>query len=467
MIIYNTLGRKKAEFTPLKEGEVNMYVCGITAYDYCHIGHARSALVFDVLVRRLRHLGFKVRFIRNFTDVDDKIINRANTEGRDWREIGRTYIDAFHEDMDALGVLRADVEPRATDHIQQIQELCRQLIDLGKAYATPSGDVYFRVRAYPPYGKLSGRNLDEMRAGERVKPGEEKEDPLDFAVWKAAKPGEPSWESPWGKGRPGWHIECSAMSRPWQPLDIHGGGQDLIFPHHENEIVQTKGACGCELANYWMHNGMLETKGSDGKTVKMSKSLKNFFKVDDVAKQFDKYTIRFYYLNTHYRSPLTYGEEFMAEAQAALKRLWNNYRDLQACARDGPSGSDEKELVEASRKEFTEAMDDDFNTRAAIESLFSLARTTNKMMAEKTLSKEGAASVLAYMDEVNDVLGILPEEEASDNGDFDAIMAILIDLRKELRAKKQYDLADMIRDRLKDAGYAIEDSSDGAKWKKL
>ena len=212
---------------------------------------------------------------------------------------------------------------------------------------------------------------------------------------------------------------------------------------------------------------MLETKGADGKTVKMSKSLKNFFKVDDVAKQFDKYTIRFYYLNTHYRSPLTYGEEFMAEAQAALKRLWNNYRDLQACARDGASGSDEKKLVDGARKEFTEAMDDDFNTRAAIESLFSLARTTNKMMSEKTLSKEGAATVLAYMDEVNDVLGILPEEEGSDNGDFDAIMSILIDLRKELRAKKQYDLADMIRDRLKDAGYAIEDSSDGAKWKKL
>lgn len=253
-------------------------------------------------------------------------------------------------------------------------------------------------------------------------------------------------------------------------IDIHGGGNDLVFPHHENEIAQTEAACGCKLANYWMHNGMLETKGADGQTVKMSKSLKNFFKVEDVAAKFDKYTIRFYYLNTHYRSPLTYGEENMLEAQAALKRLWNNFRDLQACARDGPAGEagEAAALAETARKDFTEAMDDDFNTRAAIEALFALARSTNKMMGEKTLTKAGAETVLAFLADVDSVLGILPEDEAQeDNGAFDAVMSILIDLRKELRAGKQYQYADMIRDRLKDAGYVLEDTSDGVKWKKI
>ena len=240
MQIYNSLGRKKEPFVPVRPGKVQMYVCGITAYDYCHIGHARSALVFDVLARHLRHLGLKVLFVRNFTDVDDKIINRAQKEQRDWREVAQTYIDAFHEDMDRLGVQRADAEPRATDYIPQIVELCGKLVQEGAAYATPSGDVYFRVRAYPAYGRLSGRSLDELLSGARVTPGEEKEDPLDFAVWKAAKPGEPSWESPWGRGRPGWHVECSAMSAPYLPLDIHGGGQDLVFPHHENEIASPR-----------------------------------------------------------------------------------------------------------------------------------------------------------------------------------------------------------------------------------
>ncbi len=467
--IENTLTNKKEEFVPIEKGKVKMYVCGVTVYDDIHMGHARSIITFDVVRRYLQYSGYDVTFVTNFTDVDDKIINRANERGIDPLKLSADYIDKYFEDIAKLGVRKADIYPQASTSMPYIIDMVKTIIDKGYGYATPDGSVYFRVKKVPDYGELSNRSLEEMRSSGRVDLDPDKEDPMDFAIWKAAKPGECFWESPWGKGRPGWHIECSAMIEHYLggTIDIHGGGNDLIFPHHENEIVQTKGACGCELANYWMHNGMLETKGSDGKTVKMSKSLKNFFKVDDVAKQFDKYTIRFYYLNTHYRSPLTYGEEFMAEAQAALKRLWNNYRDLQACARDGPSGNDEKALVDASRKEFTEAMDDDFNTRAAIESLFSLARTTNKMMAEKTLSKEGAASVLAYMDEVNDVLGILPEEETADNGDFDAIMTILIDLRKELRAKKQYDLADMIRDRLKDAGYAIEDSSDGAKWKKL
>ncbi|MBQ4368607.1 MAG: cysteine--tRNA ligase, partial [Candidatus Methanomethylophilus sp.] len=431
--ISNTLTNRKEPFVPLEEGKVKMYVCGVTVYDDIHMGHARSIITFDVVRRYLQYLGYDVTYVTNFTDVDDKIINRANERGIDPLQLSSDYIKKYFEDVAKLGVKKADIYPQASTSMPYIIDMVKDIVDKGYGYATADGSVYFRVRKIPDFGALSNRTIEEMKSAGRVDLDPNKEDPLDFAVWKGVKPGEVFWDSPWGKGRPGWHIECSAMIRHYlgDTIDIHGGGNDLVFPHHENEIAQTEAACGCKLANYWMHNGMLETKGADGKTVKMSKSLKNFFKVEDVAAKFDRYTIRFYYLNTHYRSPLTYGEEFMAEAQAALKRLWNNYRDLQACARDGPSGNDEKALVEASRKEFVEAMDDDFNTRAAIESLFSLARTTNKMMAERTLSKEGAASVLAYMDEVNDVLGILPEEEASDNGDFDAIMGILIDLRKE------------------------------------
>ncbi len=466
--IENTLTNRKEEFVPIEKGKVKMYVCGVTVYDDIHMGHARSIITFDVVRRYLQYSGYDVTFVTNFTDVDDKIINRANERGIEPLQLSSDYIRKYFEDIEKLGVRRADIYPQASTSMPYIIDMVKTIIDKGYGYATPDGSVYFRVKKVENYGELSNRSLEEMRSSGRVDLDPDKEDPMDFAIWKAAKPGEVFWESPWGKGRPGWHIECSAMIEHYLggTIDIHGGGNDLVFPHHENEIVQTKGACGCALANYWMHNGMLETKGADGKTVKMSKSLKNFFKVDDVAAQFDKYTIRFYYLNTHYRSPLTYGEEYMLEAQSALKRLWNNYRDLQACARDGASGDACKDLVASARKEFVEAMDDDFNTRAAIESLFSLARTTNRMMADRTLSKEGAAAVLAYMDEVNDVLGILPEEEASDD-DFAKAMNIIVDLRKELRARKQYDLADMIRDRLKEAGYAIEDSADGAKWKKL
>lgn len=317
MLLYNTLGRQKEQFIPVRPGKVNMYVCGITAYDYCHIGHARSALVFDALVRHLRHLGFDVFFVRNFTDVDDKIINRANSEGRDWQEVARTYIDAFHEDMDRLHVLRADSEPRATEYIAEIEALCAKLIAEEKAYATPSGDVYFRVRSYSPYGRLSGRGLDELLSGARVAPGEEKEDPLDFALWKAAKPGEPSWDSPWGKGRPGWHIECSAMSAPYLPLDIHGGGQDLIFPHHENEIAQSEAVCHCELARYWVHNGFVQVNAE-----KMSKSLGNFKTIRDILESYLPETLRFFLLGKHYRSPIDFTPEGMDEAEKAQQRVY-------------------------------------------------------------------------------------------------------------------------------------------------
>ncbi|AGI47711.1 cysteinyl-tRNA synthetase [Thermoplasmatales archaeon BRNA1] len=470
--IQNTLTNKKEEFVPIEKGKVKMYVCGVTVYDDIHMGHARSIIVFDVVSRYLRYLGYDVTFVTNFTDVDDKIINRANERGIEALALSKEYIEKYFRDIESLGVRRADIYPQASTSMPYIIDMVRDIIDKGYGYATKDGSVYFRVRKIPDYGQLSNRTLDEMRSSGRVDLDPDKEDPMDFAVWKGVKPGEVSWESPWGEGRPGWHIECSAMIRHYlgDVIDIHGGGNDLIFPHHENEILQTEAVTGTHLANYWMHNGMLETKGADGKAVKMSKSLKNFFKVEDVAKKFDKYTIRFYYLNTHYRSPLTYGEENMLEAQAALRRLWNNYRDLQAAARDGASGSADciSRDIEEARRGFRESMDDDFNTRAAIEALFAFARTTNRMMGEKTLTKEGAQAAIAFMDEINDVLGILPENEgSSDDGSFNEVMQILIDLRKELRTKKQYELADMIRDRLKDAGYVIEDSSEGAKWKKI
>ena len=466
--ISNTLTNKKEEFVPIEPGKVKIYVCGVTVYDDIHMGHARSIITFDVVRRYLQYLGYDVTYVTNFTDVDDKIINRANERGIEPLQLSSEYIKKYFEDVDKLGVKRADIYPQASTSMPYIIDMVKDIVDKGYGYATADGSVYFRVRKIPDFGALSNRTIEEMRSAGRVDLDPNKEDPLDFAVWKGVKPGEVFWDSPWGKGRPGWHIECSAMIRHYlgDTIDIHGGGNDLVFPHHENEIAQTEAACGCRLANYWMHNGMLETKGADGKTVKMSKSLKNFFKVEDVAAKFDKYTIRFYYLNTHYRSPLTYGEENMLEAQAALKRLWNNYRDLQAYARDGPAGDGADDLVSSAKAEFTEAMDDDFNTRAAIEALFTLARSTNRMMADRSLSKEGAASVLAFLAEVDGVLGILPEEDASDES-LDKVMGILIDLRKELRSKKQYDLADMIRDRLKDAGYVLEDTADGVKWKRI
>ena len=383
MQIYNTLGRQKEDFIPVRPGKVHMYVCGITAYDYCHIGHARSALVFDALVRHLRHLGLEVTFVRNFTDVDDKIINRANKEGRDWQEVAQTYIDAFHKDMDRLGVLRADLEPRATEYIPQIQELCAKLIAEGTAYATPSGDVYFRVRSYPPYGKLSGRSLDELLSGARVAPGEEKEDPLDFALWKAAKPGEPSWDSPWGKGRPGWHIECSAMSSPYLPLDIHGGGQDLVFPHHENEIAQSEAVCRCELARYWVHNGFVQVNAE-----KMSKSLGNFKTIRDILGSYLPETLRFFLLGKHYRSPIDFTAEGMDEAEKAQHRVYSSLMEARkalerASWKKTPLPAELSAEWAALPQAFEAALDDDLNTAQALGQIFSQVRIVNRLLEEK------------------------------------------------------------------------------------
>lgn len=480
MQLYNTLGRQKEEFIPVRPGKVHMYVCGITAYDYCHIGHARSALVFDALVRHLRHLGLEVSFVRNFTDVDDKIINRANSEGRDWREVAQTYIDAFHEDMDRLGVLRADSEPRATEYIPQIQDLCAKLIDEGNAYATPSGDVYFRVRSYPPYGKLSGRSLDELLSGARVAPGEEKEDPLDFALWKAAKPGEPSWDSPWGKGRPGWHIECSAMSGPYLPLDIHGGGQDLIFPHHENEIAQSEAVCRCELARYWVHNGFVQVNAE-----KMSKSLGNFKTIRDILESYLPETLRFFLLGKHYRSPIDFTAEGMDESEKAQHRVYSSLLEARkalerASRKKTPLPAELREEWTALPTAFEAALDDDLNTAQALGQIFSQVRIVNRLLEEKSLraaegTRELLEEFLARARDWDAQLGLFgrdPAEFLSElramrvarkNLDMDHVENLLRQ-RREARMQKDFARSDALREELLGLGVSVRDTPDGQDW---
>ena len=480
MLIYNTLGRKKEEFVPAQAGKANMYVCGITAYDLCHIGHARSALVFDVLSRQLRHMGLEVRFVRNFTDVDDKIINRANKEGRDWREVAQTYITAFHEDMDRLGVLRADEEPRATDYIPQIQAICSTLIESGKAYPTPSGDVYFRVRAYEPYGKLSGRSLDDLLSGARVAPGEEKEDPLDFALWKAAKPGEPFWESPWGKGRPGWHIECSAMSQPYLPLDIHGGGQDLIFPHHENEIAQSEAACACSLARYWVHNGFVQVNAE-----KMSKSLGNFKTIRDILENYLPETLRFFLLGKHYRSPIDFTADSMDEAEKAQHRVYTALNEARkALARDKwkktPLPPEMAEEWASLPKAFDAALEDDINTAQALGQVFAQVRLVNRLLEDKGLRAGEAGrdllqDFLARADEWNKRLGLFGQDplaflaelrsQRASRANIDvARVEELMLARQEARASKDFARSDSLRQEITDLGVSVRDTPEGQVW---
>ena len=480
MLIYNSLGRKKEEFVPAHAGKANMYVCGITAYDLCHIGHARSALVFDVLSRQLRHMGLEVRFVRNFTDVDDKIINRANKEGRDWREVAQTYITAFHEDMDRLGVLRADEEPRATDYIPQIQAICSTLIESGKAYPTPSGDVYFRVRAYEPYGKLSGRSLDDLLSGARVAPGEEKEDPLDFALWKAAKPGEPFWESPWGKGRPGWHIECSAMSQPYLPLDIHGGGQDLIFPHHENEIAQSEAACACSLARYWVHNGFVQVNAE-----KMSKSLGNFKTIRDILENYLPETLRFFLLGKHYRSPIDFTADSMDEAEKAQHRVYTALNEARkALARDkwkkSPLPPEMAEEWAALPKAFDAALEDDINTAQALGQVFAQVRLVNRLLEDKGLRAGEAGrdllqEFLARAKEWEHRLGLFgldPQAFLAElrsqrarraNIDVARVEELMV-ARQEARASKDFARSDSLRQEITDLGVSVRDTPEGQVW---
>ncbi|MFV0420757.1 cysteine--tRNA ligase [Oleidesulfovibrio sp.] len=482
MLIYNTLSRKKEEFIPLHEGKANVYVCGITAYDLCHLGHARSSIVFDVLIRYLRHTGLDVTFVRNFTDVDDKIIKRANEVGMTSQQVAEKYIAAFHEDMDKLGCLRADIEPKCTEHIDEMIALCEDLIKKEKAYATPSGDVYFRVRKFDEYGKLSGRDVDDMRSGARVAPGEEKEDPLDFALWKSAKPDEPSWKSPWGQGRPGWHIECSAMSEKHLPLplDIHGGGQDLVFPHHENEIAQTEAATGKEFARYWVHNGFVQVDSE-----KMSKSLGNFSTIRDILENYLPETLRFFLLTKHYRSPIDFTFNGMDEAEKNLKRIYQTLAliDTELQKSKWTPNSLPQELVEEADQieaAWNNAMQDDMNTAAALGHLFTLVRLANRVTEDKAMRKsEGGRDMFVRIQKVialwGSVLGLFSASPAAFLGELRDCKAArrnieaakveqLLVERQEARKAKDFARSDAIRDELAQMGVEVQDTPAGAVW---
>ncbi len=469
LVIHNTLTNRKEEFVPIEKGKVKMYVCGVTVYDDIHMGHARSMIVFDMVAKYLRYSGYEVTHVTNFTDVDDKIITRAAEKGMKPLELSEMYIKKYFEETKKLGIGKADIYPRASESMDDIIHMCEEIIDNGCGYVTADGSVYFSVEKAKSFGCLTNKTMDDMLSTGRIANDEQKKNPLDFAVWKAAKPGEISWDSPWGKGRPGWHIECSAMIRHHlgDKIDIHGGGNDLIFPHHENEILQTEAVTGGQLANYWMHNGMLQVKGRGmSKEEKMSKSLGNFFRVCDVAEKYDSHVIRFYFLGTHYMSPLVYSEEGFELASSSLKRIWNYYRELQAYAREADGKDDASELIESIKSAFRNEMDDDFNTPGAIKVFFDLVSSGNKMIAEKSLSKKGAEDIIKMMKEFDTVFGILPEDENTDEG-MDSVMKILMDIRSELRKRKMYDLADMIRDRLTESGIQLEDSADGMKWKRI
>jgi cysteinyl-tRNA synthetase len=482
MRLYNTLARKKQEFVPENGNAVNMYVCGITAYDLCHIGHARSSVVFDVLYRYLRHKGYDVTFIRNFTDIDDKIIKRANEVGKEAGAIAEQFIGEFYVDMDRLAVLRADVEPKCTEHIPEMIALTERLIKQGHAYPTPSGDVYFRVRSFEGYGKLSGRNIDELESGARIDPGEEKQDPLDFALWKGAKPGEPSWASPWGPGRPGWHLECSAMSEKYAPLplDIHGGGQDLSFPHHENEIAQSEAATGKPFANYWVHNGFVQINSE-----KMSKSLGNFFTIRDILDKFLPETLRYFLLTMHYRSPLDFSFDALEEAEKGIKRVYSALAQVQTELaktnwKESPFPDELGAELDAVEQHWAEAMEDDLNTAGALGHVFSAIRLAGRVADDKNLRKsEGGRDLFTRIQDDmaawSEVLGIFGREPAEfltelrDNraarADIDpAKVQALLDARQQARKDKDFARSDAIRDELLAMNVEVKDTPQGATW---
>ncbi len=456
--IYNSLSRKKEELRPIEPGKVRMYVCGMTVYDYCHLGHARVMVVFDVVCRYLRERGFDVHYVRNITDIDDKIINRANERGEPFADLTERFIDAMHEDSDALGILPPTEEPRATAHMAEILAMIQTLVDRGYAYPAANGDVYYSVGKFDGYGKLSGKDPDELRAGERVEVDQAKRDPLDFVLWKAAKPEEPAWDSPWGRGRPGWHIECSAMSTCClgNHFDIHGGGADLQFPHHENEIAQSEGATGEPFVNTWMHNGFVRVNEE-----KMSKSLGNFFTVREILERFQAEDVRYFILTSQYRSPLNYDDEHLENARSALTRFYTALRGLPDAA---PAGG------EGFRERFHAAMDDDFNTPEALAVLFDLVREINRLRGD---DEAAAASLAAELRRLGSVLGILQDDPdaylragGSDDGLSDAEIDALIQRRMEARKAKDWAEADRVRDELQGAGILLEDGPQGTTWRR-
>jgi len=461
LTIYNTLTKQKAPFIPIISGKVGLYVCGMTVYDYCHVGHARVMVVFDVVVRYLRSIGYQVTYVRNITDIDDKIIQRAKENGESIEQLTARFIQAMHEDTELLGVLRPDYEPRATEFLPKIIEMVQRLLDNGYAYLANNGDVCYTVSRFNGYGNLSGKRLEELRAGERVEINEAKRDPLDFVLWKAAKPEEPSWESPWGPGRPGWHIECSAMSTTClgNHFDIHGGGMDLQFPHHENEIAQSEGATGESFVNVWMHNGFVRINEE-----KMSKSLGNFFTVREVLKQYPPEVMRYFILTSHYRSSLNYSEQNLETAQQALTRLYTALRGLPH--------TDQVWADDSCRHRFNLAMEDDFNTPEALAVLFDLAREINKIRVEDMFT---AAILGNELRQLGDILGLLqtvPEVFLQQGHHQDQVglssmeIETLIAQRQAARARKDWSEADRIRLSLKAQGILLEDGDQGTTWRK-
>jgi cysteinyl-tRNA synthetase len=467
--IYNTLTRTKEPLQTIEPDVVRMYVCGVTVYDQAHVGHAMSALVFDVIRRYLTFRGYRVHHIVNFTDVDDKIINRANALGRDPKELAEQYVDEFMAELTALNILRADAYPRATETMQEIQRFISGLIESDHAYIT-DGDVYFRVASDPDYGKLSRRGLEDMIAGNRISVDERKEAPADFALWKAAKPGEPFWESPWGRGRPGWHIECSAMSMKHlgEQIDIHGGGNDLIFPHHENEIAQTESLTGKTFARYWLHNGMLQIqmRAEDGsfKLEKMSKSLGNVVTIKEFLSKHEPDVLRLVVLSSYYRSPLAYGEAIVADQERKLARLRSALEPAVGAAESGAAVESLAAVVANTRERFVEALDEDFNTSGALAALFALVRSIN---TARDAGVGGApfAAAQAALHDLTGVLGLTLERQRQDSQEAAPFIDLLVELRAELRKAKQFALADMVRARLGELGVALEDGPQGTRWK--
>lgn len=455
MKLYDTLSGEKREFIPLHEGRVGMYVCGPTTYDYAHIGHARPAIIFDMLRRFFEYRGYDVIFISNITDIDDKIIKRANERGEDPIEMAHYYAREYLKDMDTLRVRRPNIIPKATRHIEEIINLIKILEDKGYAYES-GGDVYFSVEKFKDYGKLSHRKLKDMLAGARVEISEKKRNPLDFALWKAAKSGEPSWPSPWGPGRPGWHIECSAMSMKYlgPTLDIHGGGADLIFPHHENEIAQSEAATDRPFARYWMHVGLVKFEEE-----KMSKSIGNVFLIRDVVKRYPPEVLRIMYINSHYRKPYDFSEENLEESRILLEKIWSTYNSLKNCASEGKVREEVLRKIEITRRRIIEALEDDFNTREAMKHYLEFVNFARE------LENGDALSALKFLQEIDEIFDILPREEGK--GIEDDLITIILEIRNTLRKKKDYALADRIRDELKKLGIRIEDTKGGTKWIKI
>ena len=460
MKIYNSQTRRKEEFVPIEPGKVRIYSCGPTVYNYFHLGNARPFIMFDLLRRYLEYRGYEVKFVQNFTDIDDKMIKRANEEGTTVEELGDRFIAEYFKDADALGIHRATVHPRATRHIGDIIGLIKRLEKNGLAYNV-NGDVYFDTEAFPGYGKLSGQNLEDLEAGARIDVDDAKRHPMDFALWKAQKPGEPAWPSPWGMGRPGWHIECSAMSMKYlgETIDIHCGGKDLLFPHHENEIAQSEGATGKPFVHYWMHNGHINVDNQ-----KMSKSLGNFFTVRDISKEFDLEAVRMFMISAHYRSPVNFSKEMIEQSKAALDRLYtarDNWTFLLDHAPERELNEAEQALIAKGREavaKFDEAMDDDLNTADAIGAIFELVKEGNLAITADT-ARAAIKSTLSTLKEMTDVLGILTRENDAIPDEIKA----LVEQRKQARAEKNWAESDRLRDEITARGFVLEDTPKGAK----